>query len=311
MLHPSNQEWPGSAMAKEKDAFRIVGYRTDMSAGLAALRADTTARHGAPCLWDAGERWLWPFTLCALQSRRLIAAAQVRPVAIVQEPGDAPHRLFVSLNAYARWEGDAALYGALFARIEALARAMAAPLPAGHPVRLCASVLGSEGAARAFYEAHGFIPYLSILAMTGSTAIHPAAAVEGLEIQESDLLTDEGQFEDEDAFQLDPLGLPAAQPAREPRRTALLAALRGEPCGRLVLWEQEDQANIEDVFVQPACRGRGVARALVAHGLRLLASRGHGQASLQVLRANTAALGLYQSLGFAVAAEETRLERPL
>jgi mycothiol synthase len=52
------------------------------------------------------------------------------------------------------------------------------------------------------------------------------------------------------------------------------------------------------VGIDPAERGLGLGRALTVTGLRYLRDRGLFQAMLYVDEANTAAIGLYQSLGF-------------
>ncbi len=52
------------------------------------------------------------------------------------------------------------------------------------------------------------------------------------------------------------------------------------------------------VGVDPAARGTGLGRALTLIGLRYLRSRGLAQVMLYVDETNTAAIGLYQSLGF-------------
>jgi mycothiol synthase len=52
------------------------------------------------------------------------------------------------------------------------------------------------------------------------------------------------------------------------------------------------------VGVDPDERGTGLGRALTLLGLRYLRSRGLFQAMLYVDETNTAAIGLYESLGF-------------
>ena len=57
--------------------------------------------------------------------------------------------------------------------------------------------------------------------------------------------------------------------------------------------------------VDPDFQGRGLGRALTLAGLRHLGTRGVPEALLYVEEANTAALALYRSLGFAEHHRET------
>lgn len=60
---------------------------------------------------------------------------------------------------------------------------------------------------------------------------------------------------------------------------------------------------LEDLFVRPAFRGRGIGRALFAHLARLARERGCGRLEWSVLDWNAPAIAFYRSLG-AVALEE-------
>ena len=84
---------------------------------------------------------------------------------------------------------------------------------------------------------------------------------------------------------------------------------------------------LEDLFVLPEARGRGVGRALLAHLARLAQERGCGRVEWAVLGWNAPAIRFYDSLGAqpnaewtvyrltgdplaALAAHESRSERP-
>lgn len=54
---------------------------------------------------------------------------------------------------------------------------------------------------------------------------------------------------------------------------------------------------LEDLFVQPAFRGRGYGRALLVHLARLAVERDCGRFEWAVLDWNAAAIGFYESLG--------------
>ena len=54
---------------------------------------------------------------------------------------------------------------------------------------------------------------------------------------------------------------------------------------------------LEDLFVEPSARGRGVGRALLTHLARLAMARGCGRVEWAVLDWNRPAIGFYESLG--------------
>jgi ribosomal protein S18 acetylase RimI-like enzyme len=80
----------------------------------------------------------------------------------------------------------------------------------------------------------------------------------------------------------------------------LLAAADGEPCGvvqlryRYGVWYDAPDCELEDLYVDPAGRGRGVARALVERARE----RGCRRIQLDANAANEPAQRLYRSLGF-------------
>lgn len=65
------------------------------------------------------------------------------------------------------------------------------------------------------------------------------------------------------------------------------------------LFEQKPLVHISDVYVMPEYRRRGVATALVTHGIAFARKKGIGLVTLGVL-ANCPAIGLYEKLGFKV-----------
>jgi GNAT superfamily N-acetyltransferase len=54
---------------------------------------------------------------------------------------------------------------------------------------------------------------------------------------------------------------------------------------------------LEDLFVLPAWRGRGIGRALIRHVARVAVERGCGRMEWSVLDWNDPAIGFYRSLG--------------
>lgn len=77
-----------------------------------------------------------------------------------------------------------------------------------------------------------------------------------------------------------------------------LALVDAEPCGFLASWEgTEGVGQVEDLFVAPRFRGRGVARALLLHGIADARRRGAGPVAIVADPTDTPKR-LYAALGF-------------
>jgi ribosomal-protein-alanine N-acetyltransferase len=72
----------------------------------------------------------------------------------------------------------------------------------------------------------------------------------------------------------------------------------GAVVGYLVARTAGDEAEVLDIAVDPAARGRGIGRVLVTRALETLRDRGARRTFLEVRESNAVALKLYQSLGF-------------
>ena len=79
---------------------------------------------------------------------------------------------------------------------------------------------------------------------------------------------------------------------------AALDPVKGALRGFALARRAADEAEILTVVVDPAWRGAGVGRALVASALRAAADAGARAMFLEVAEGNPAALSLYRRLGF-------------
>jgi GNAT superfamily N-acetyltransferase len=101
-----------------------------------------------------------------------------------------------------------------------------------------------------------------------------------------------------------------AHPAAE----VLIAELDGEPAGFALFFHNYSTflarrgLYLEDLFVWPHLRGRGVGRALLAHLARLAVARDCGRLEWSVLDWNASAIGFYRALG-AVPMDEWTVQR--
>lgn len=88
-----------------------------------------------------------------------------------------------------------------------------------------------------------------------------------------------------------------------PQAEVVIAEWEGEPAGFALFFHNYSTflarrgLYLEDLFVFPAFRGRGIGRALLAHLAALAVERGCGRFEWAVLDWNAPAIGFYRSLG--------------
>jgi ribosomal protein S18 acetylase RimI-like enzyme len=89
----------------------------------------------------------------------------------------------------------------------------------------------------------------------------------------------------------------------EPEEITVLLAGEG-PDGlslfrfRPALWSEGLEAYLQELYVVPALRGQGIGRALLVRTIELARERGADGIDLNTGETDTAARGLYESMGF-------------
>jgi ribosomal protein S18 acetylase RimI-like enzyme len=87
---------------------------------------------------------------------------------------------------------------------------------------------------------------------------------------------------------------------------------RTAPCGvcqlrfRHSVWTSTEDCWLEDLFVADEARGHGVGRALVELAIERARARGAARIELDTSESNTAAIALYESLGFSATSKTHR-----
>jgi GNAT superfamily N-acetyltransferase len=103
----------------------------------------------------------------------------------------------------------------------------------------------------------------------------------------------------------------AALFGERPAAEAVIARLDGEPAGwalwfqNFSTWTGRPGLWLEDLFVRPQYRRRGVGKALLAYLARLCVERDYGRFEWSVLDWNTPALDFYKVLGAEAMSEWT------
>lgn len=88
-----------------------------------------------------------------------------------------------------------------------------------------------------------------------------------------------------------------------PHAEALIAEVDGDPVGMALFFPTfstfrgQPGMHLEDVFVQPAHRGKGIGKAFLKILARIARDRGYGRIEWTVLEWNAPAIAFYQSLG--------------
>ena len=94
-----------------------------------------------------------------------------------------------------------------------------------------------------------------------------------------------------------------------PRFHAVLADWDGAPAGFALYffnystWQGRPGLYLEDLYVRPAYRGRGIGKALLVHLAQIAVENDCGRYQWQVLDWNASALAFYESLGARVLKE--------
>jgi GNAT superfamily N-acetyltransferase len=106
-----------------------------------------------------------------------------------------------------------------------------------------------------------------------------------------------------DAVEIDAAMLADALFAESPVVFATVAEEDGAVIGTAIhfrnfsTWTGRVGIYLEDLYVRPAHRGRGVGRALLAHLARTARDRGYGRVDWSVLDWNQSAINFYESVG--------------
>jgi GNAT superfamily N-acetyltransferase len=213
-----------------------------------------------------------------------------------------------------RWGGDRLRVGPWRgdARVAYVAPVPDGPPPTAAGVRHCLDVLASRGyvgavtSALSTPETHGFITAGFAVRERLHLLVHPLADLPPVPASDSTLRrgrrTDRRAALDVDhaAFplfwQLDEAGFEEAVAATPAARFRV--AVADHAVGYAITGRAAKRGYVQRLAVVPAYQGRGVGGALLIDGLRWMRRWGARHAVVNTQESNTAALGLYEKLGF-------------
>lgn len=267
--------------------------------------------------WWPGEKETWGYVICAFNGEQMIAKGQVQPINVLSEssPSGAVHQIYLNIKVHPDWDHVNDLKERIYAELHRLALELKKDFPAKFATMLCVGNKATEVTNNQYFAGKGFEYFKSIYGMRVELERVLQAKISPDTSLEMKYWTMETEQEQKNYLQMEsqiwpdfPLGANRLQEYRnKPKWTAIKALYKGEWAGNVMAWQDsEDTGTIEDLFVMPEWRNKGIARELLREACRYLKERGMSYAELSVLVDNETALNLYQSVGFETVEEEQR-----
>ena len=186
--------------------------------------------------------------------------------------------------------------------------------------------IGNTPAAAALARRSGLLPVRTLLVMTRSLADLPEAVLPpGVRIDTFDPAVDGPAWlavnrrafaahPEQGAITADDLADRLREPWFDPDGFFLARSTEHPGAGLLGFhWTKQHGGGLGEVYVlgvDPEAEGRGLAKALLLHGLSHLRTRGNDTVELYVEADSARAVGLYQSRGFSVASRDVMYGDP-
>lgn len=305
--------------------FTVKTYHPDQKGQLIQLYKATTAQQEEIIFWWPGEEeYTWASCYCVFAGEKMVAKGQVRPIN-VQDSGSNPeakHQIYLNLKVHPEWDHDESLKDMLFEKLYERALIQKAKLPAEFETELCVGNFSTEETNNNYFIKKGFAHFNSLFWMERGLEIptgEPGELPAGIEVRKWRMeTTEEEQQYLEAERKIWPENAIGSERLHEykskPNWTAITAFVEGEIVGSAMAWEANSATKtgeIEDIFVMPEWRKKGIARQLLVKAIRHLQEAGLENAYLLVLTDNDSALNLYKSVGFEVTKEERRYSIPL
>jgi GNAT superfamily N-acetyltransferase len=219
------------------------------------------------------------------------------------------------------WDGQV-IRELLLEKVKERALSIAVGFPSFCRTRLASDMMASQRVDIAFLEQHGFEHYDGMYVMQRATAgpvsdlALPAQLTLRLwkiasEAEQRQYLRSFNKAFPENPKSLETLKFLLDSPMWQAGTAVAAFDLRGELVASILVYPMESGTTgiTDEVFVLPAWRGQGIAKALIAKGLKYLHDHGYAQAILEVKQQNLPAVSVYQAMGYQIINQEVFLGR--
>jgi ribosomal protein S18 acetylase RimI-like enzyme len=289
--------------------------QNDMAA-LGEMYARVSAQEDV-LFWWVGEESNWENVICAFEGDKMVAKGQLQIFNVVP-PGRLPgskHKIFVNLKTLPGREQDIGLLDSVYSLLLERAHELKGTLPREYGTVLCTGNYAAEENCNSYFAQHlGYLPHSRLYTLHRDLnepipVVELAAGLESAWVQLDSPEQREAYLELEAEIWPDvPLGLERLLEYQEhPLWTSAVVLDEGKVAGSLMVWQEDKNGIIEDVFVREPWRRRGIAKALLVRALAYLKEHGLEQAQLIAMTTNESALSLYASVGFQTGRQEIRL----
>ncbi|WP_194287361.1 GNAT family N-acetyltransferase [Gracilibacillus oryzae] len=268
--------------------------------------------------WWPGPEHTWEDVHCLFNNKSMIAKGQVQVINMISEDyqGDANHLIYLNIKVDPDWENDKEVRDILYERLLQRAKLLKSKLPPQYPAKLCVGNYATEIKENAYFESKGFKHFESLywMHMEADKSLPSSNfKLTSVDIKHWDIDTCEEEIKylqaENEIWPENPTGLERLREYKsKPYWTSITAFHNEEIIGSVMAWKETDESigTIENVFVKPDWRKRGLASHLIIEGIRHLQDCNLKQVQLLVETKNESALKLYQSIGFEIEKEEKR-----
>ncbi len=306
--------------------FTLKTYQPEFLQAIKKLYRDVMEQDENTIFWWPGEpEFTWEYCICAFAGEELVGKGQVQAVSI-QKPGinsNAKHHIYVNIKLHPKYKNNTELFSQIYDAIYDKAIKIQDGLSHEFQTLLCVGNASTEESNNTLFLDKGFSPFNYLYGMEtdlSNELYDNHGSIEGIEIDYWKMETEE---DEKRYLEIESIIWPenALSPGRlqeykgKPGWTAIIAVNGQEIVGSVMCWEQhqsgEVYGEIEDLFVLPDWRGKGIAKALLVKALQTLKDRSLERAELMVLTENASAISLYKGVGFEVGYKENRYFIPL